>query len=289
MNYDENYIKNLLPKRPQDSHKGTFGHVLNIAGSCFYTGAAFFSSIAALKVGCGRSTLASVKTVLKAVSTLGPDIILMPIAATGEDTISPKALVALEKVFPNFEAVSIGCGISQNSDTLIFFEKCMKSLCKLSKPLVIDADALSMLGKKQILTLPPNTILTPHPKEMSTLMKVNVDNILSQPDFWARKCCEKYNCTTILKLHKTIVADNKGHFYVNSTGNTGLSHAGSGDILCGMISGFLAQGLGCFEASIIAVYLHGLTAEIASKELTEYSTLSSELLNYIPKAIKSIL
>lgn len=289
MNYDENYIKTLLPKRPECGHKGTFGHVLNIAGSCFYTGAAYFSSISALKVGCGRSTLASVKMVLKSVSTLGPDIILMPLESTSEDTISPKALTTLEKVFGNFEAISIGCGISQNNDTINFFEKCLKSLMKFPVPIVIDADGLSMLGKKQIPQLPRNVVLTPHPKEMSMLMNVNIDNIVSQPEFWARKCAEKYNCTAVLKLHNTIIADNKGHFYVNQTGNTGLSHAGSGDILCGMISGFLSQGLDCFEASVLAVYLHGKTAQIASKDLTEYSTISSVLLDYIPRAIKSIL
>lgn len=306
MNLDENYIKNLLPKRPEDSNKGTFGSVLNIAGSKFYTGAAYFSSIAPLKVGCGKSTLAGTKTVLETVSVLSPDIILMPIDETKNGVISPKATKKLEKILNNYEVISIGCGLSTNKDTVKFFEKLIKILNQSQTPVVIDADGLNILSGLKNPVLPQNTILTPHPKELSRLMKIDVENILLESEFWVKKCCEKYNCTTVLKLHKTIVADNKDNFYVNNTGNSALSHGGSGDVLCGMISGFLAQGVNvsqynlnlqnnsargvsCFEASILSVYLHGLAAEMASKDLTEYSTLSSDLLEYIPRAIKSII
>ena len=92
-----------------------------------------------------------------------------------------------------------------------------------------------------------------------------------------------------MKSHKTVVADIKGHIYINNTGNTALSKGGSGDVLCGMITGFLACGLNTFEASALAVYLHGRTAEIASKELTEYSPLASDMLNYIHLAIKELI
>lgn len=289
MDYNKEYFHNILPKRAEDSHKGTFGHVLNIAGSGFYTGAAYFSSIAPLKVGCGRSTLGSVETVIQSVSSISPDIILMPLEQTMEKTISSKSLKKLKKILSDYQAISIGSGLSLNNETAQFFEKLINILTEFETPIVIDADGLTILSNLKYSKLPPNTILTPHPLEMSRLMNVSVENILSQPEFWVKKCCEKYNCTTVLKLHKTLVADNKGNFYENNTGNTALSHGGSGDVLCGMISGFLAQGLRCFEASVLGVYLHGITAEIASKELTEHSTLSSDLLKYIPEAIKTIL
>jgi len=289
VDYNKTYFDNILPKRPEDSHKGTFGHVLNIAGSGFYTGAAYFSSVAPLKVGCGRVTLASVETVLNAVSSLSPDVILMPLDETKEKIISPKAIKKIEKNLCNFQAISVGCGLSRGKCSIKLLKKVLKLLKNSKIPLVIDADGLNLLSELKVFDLPLNIILTPHPKEMSRLMGVNVENILLQPEFWVKKCCEKYNCTTVLKLHKTLVADNKGNFYTNNTGNSALSHSGSGDVLCGMITGFLAQRMNCFEASILAVYLHGMTAEIAGKELTEYSTLSSDLLDYIPKAIKSIL
>lgn len=289
MDYNKEYFKKLLPKRPIDSHKGTFGHVLNIAGSGFYTGAAYFSSLAPLKVGCGRSTLASVQNVLSAVSSLTPDVILMPLEETKEKTISANAIKKLEKVLDKFEAISIGCGLFLNEETEVFFEELIGILKNSKTPIIIDADGLNVIAAQKILNLPLNTILTPHPMEMARLMGVNVDQILLQPDFWAKKCADKYNATVILKIHKTIVADTKGNFYENNTGNTALAHGGSGDVLCGMIAGFVSQGLNSFDASILAVYLHGKTAEIASKELTEYSTLASDLLKYIPLAIKTIL
>lgn len=294
--YNKEDFKNILPKRPENSHKGTFGHVLNIAGSEFYTGAAYFSSVAPLKVGCGLVTLASAETVLRTVSALCPDIILMPLNKIKKE------------ITDNFQAISIGCGLGTGANSVKFFKKIIKMLIYLPLPVVIDADGLNILSghceakgvgctfsictkqsRLHLSQLPQNTILTPHPKELSRLMGVNVENILLQPEFWVKECSEKYRCTTVLKLHKTLVADNEGHFYENNTGNSALSHGGSGDVLCGMISGFLAQGKNCFDSACLAVYLHGLAGELASKDLTEYSVLASDLLNYIPKAIKTII
>lgn len=284
MDINEEYVKTLLPKRPKDAHKGTFGHVLNIAGSEFYSGAAYFSSIAPLKVGCGRSTLASSRTALSAVASICPDIILLPV-----DFKSP-----LKTILPKlgeYNAISIGCGLSVNKDTAKLLNLFVKELVKsqIETPLVVDADGLNILSFSANLKLPKHTILTPHPLEMSRILAVKVDEIILKPEYWTRKCSEKYGCTTILKIHKTVVTDNKGKLYVNNTGNTALSKGGSGDILCGMITGFLAQGLSPFHASILAVYLHGKTAEIASKDLSEYSVLASDLLNYIHLTIREII
>lgn len=272
--------KEILPKRPENGHKGTFGNVLNIAGSSFYTGAAYFSSIAALKVGCGKSILASHKEVLKTVASLSPDIILIPIEKINKNNIK------------DFQAISIGCGLYQEKFAIKIFKRVLNLAKDLDTPVVIDADGLNILSKNKNIKLPKNTILTPHPREFSKLMDgISVEKVLEQPDFWIKQCCEKYNATVILKLHNTIVADNKEHFYENTTGNTALAHGGSGDILTGMITGLLSQNKtsGIFDICCLAVYLHGLTGELASKDLTEYSALASDLISYIPKAIKSIL
>lgn len=308
MDFDKNYFKNLLPSRPENSHKGTFGHVLNIAGSGFYSGAAYFSSVAQLRVGCGRSTLASCPTALKAVAAISPDIILLPLDETKEKTISEKAIRKLSNILGNYDVISIGCGLSVNKSTVKFFKKIIQALSKTLTPVVIDADGLNILAQLDKADLPPNTILTPHPLELARLMKVNVENILLQPEFWVKKCSDVYNCTTVLKLHETMVADNRGKFYINKTGNSALSHGGSGDVLCGMIAGFVAWAklakpeasatdnlhignnrLSCFDACVLGTYLHGVTAELASRDLTEYSVLASDLLNYIPEAIKTII
>lgn len=275
MDYNEKTIKELLPKRPNIANKGTFGHVLNFAGCYNYRGAAYLSTISALKVGCGRVTLASESEVLNFCSAISPNFILR--------------LAEELKDLSEFQVVSIGCGLSQSKNALNLFRKVLNRLKNSETPIVIDADGLNILAKLKKICLPKNTILTPHPKEMSRLMGVTLDNILFQPEFWVKLCSEKYNCTTVLKLHKTLIADREGNFYENTTGNSALSHGGSGDVLCGMISGFLAQGLKAFEASCLAVYLHGLAAEIASEELTQYSVLASDLINYIPQAISKLL
>lgn len=281
-------IKNLLPKRPKDSHKGTFGHVLNIAGSGFYSGAAYFSSIVPLKVGTGKSTLASIDAVVRSVASLSPDIILLPLPETKNKTISPKAVKKLKSKLNDFQAISIGCGLSTDKQTAEFFKLFLKSMANSQIPLVIDADGLNILAEEE-LKLPSNVIFTPHPLEMSRLMGINVENILEQQEYWAQKCAEKFNCTVVLKTHETIVADTKGNLYINKTGNSALAKGGSGDVLTGMITGFLAQGLKPLEACILAVYLHGKAGELASEDLTEYSVLASDLLNYIPCAIKALL
>ncbi len=277
MEYNKNYIKNLLPNRPENSHKGIFGHVLNVAGSQFYTGAAYFSSISALKVGAGRTTLLSTPPVLSVLGSLCPDIILYPSKAIKND------------FFKEFQAISIGCGLSQEVSAVKLFKKIMNLLKNSEVPVVIDADGLNILSKIREIKLPQNTILTPHPKEMSRLMGASVYEILENPETWVKECAEKYRCTVVLKLHKTLVADNQGNFYENSTGNSALAHGGSGDILCGMITGFLAQGTNIFNSCCLAIYLHGLAGELASEDLTQYSVLASDLLDYIPKAIKTIL
>jgi len=285
LDYNEQYIKNLLPKRDEDSHKGTFGHVLNIAGSRFYSGAAYFSSLAPLRVGAGRSTLASGETVLKAIASLCPDIILLPLKENKKKTIAAQAMKELLPKLKEFQAISIGCGLSTDKDTVNFFVKFTTLMKESQIPLVIDADGLNILALTNITQLPQNTILTPHPTELSRLMDISTQNVVENQEFWAQKCAEKYKCVTILKTHKTIVVDEKGHIYINNTGNSALAKGGSGDVLCGMITGYLAQGLKPLDAGILAVYLHGETGEIASKELTEHSVLASDLLGYIPSAI----
>ena len=290
MDFDENYIKNLLPKRAENSHKGTFGHVLNIAGSGFYSGAAYFSSVSPLRVGAGRCTLASGETVLRSLAALSPDIILLPLLETKTKAISKNGFKSLELKLKEYDAISIGCGLSLDKVTAKFFEKFIMYSTTSQTPLVIDADGLTLLSlnKKLELSLPPNTVLTPHPLELSRLLGVSVENIVQNQEFWAQKCCEKFHCTTVLKTNKTVVADYRGHLYLNNTGNSALAKGGSGDVLAGMITGFLAQGLKPFGACVLAVYLHGKTGELASRDLSEYSVLASELLDYIPSAIKGL-
>ena len=261
-----------LPQRDNFSNKSTFGKVLNIAGSEQYVGAAYLSSISALKVGCGYVGLSTSHKVMNSINTMTPDLVYVPIQEVKE---------AINK----YDVISIGCGLSVETSTIILFKSIITLLSKSNKHVIIDADGLNILSYKKPSGLPDNLIITPHPLEASRLLKVETDKILAKPVDYAKKLSKKYNCTTVLKLHSTVVCSKDMEIYINETGNSALAKAGSGDVLTGIISGLLAQKMSCFEAAKLGVYLHGRTGEIASSMLTEYSVLASDLIKYIPLAL----
>lgn len=265
-----------LPIREEKSHKGTFGKVLNIAGSGNYSGAAYLSSMSALKVGCGYVTLASIPSVLLRVASMTPDIVCVPV---GE----------IKSQLSKFDVFSLGSGLSQEPGAILMFKAILSDLKDTDKPVIIDADGLNIISKFPKIKLPQNVIFTPHVAEASRLSGQKIEDILRNPRFTAKKITEKYGCTTVLKSHKTVVCSKDEKIYTNNTGNSALSKAGTGDVLCGMIAGFAAQKMEPFEAASLAVHLHGKAGEIASEELTEYSVLASDLLKYIPMAIKEML
>lgn len=266
-----------LPEREQFSHKGTFGKVLNIAGSEYYTGAAYLSSVSALKTGCGYVALSSSPKVINTVSLRTSDIVFIPITE-------------VKKKISEFDVISIGCGLSTDLSVSILYKSILETLAETDKPVIIDADGLNMLSNmKKEVKLPENLIITPHPKEASRLLGVEAEEILEKPIKYAEELSKKYHAATVLKLHSTVVCSVENDVYVNTTGNSSLAKAGSGDVLTGMIAGLIAQKMTNFEAAKLAVYLHGKTGEIASGMLSEYSVLASDLLKYIPLAIIDLI
>ncbi len=264
-----------LPEREQFSNKATFGKVLNVAGSEYYTGAAYLSSMSALKVGCGYVALSSSPKVINTIALKTSDIVFIPITD-------------VKKAIKNYDVISIGCGLSTDVSVSILFKSLLESLVDYEGQVVLDADGLNLLSKMKNVVLPKDLIITPHPKEASRLLDIGVEEVLNNPMNCAKALTEKYACTTVLKLHSTVVCSRDGEIYINETGNSALAKAGSGDVLTGMISGLCAQKMDSFEASKLAVYLHGRTGEIASNMLTEYSVLASDLLKYIPMAIMDL-
>lgn len=258
-----------LPNRPINSNKGTFGKILNISGSKYMSGAAYLSSISALKVGAGYVELLSSDEVLRTVSCLAPEIVLVPV----ENLVSE-----INKV----DIITIGCGLSLSDSSHKIFNDTINF--RANQKLVIDADGLNILSEKPIV-FDKNTILTPHVKEASRLLKCNVEDVIYNMQDAAKEISKKYNCVTVLKSHNTIVTDNK-NIFINTNPCSALSKAGSGDVLCGMISGFLAQNMPTFDAAILGVILHNKTGILASKDLTQYCVLASDLIRYIPFAIK---
>lgn len=279
--------KELLPKRYDDSNKSTYGRILNIAGSKFYQGASYLSSISALKTGAGYVVLACPDCILDNIASLSPDLIYLPLRSFNNQSIaSDNASDMLEKAI-SYDAVSLGCGLSNNSSTIEFVGKFLEKF-NLDIPIVIDADGLNSISNLNLTKLPAKTIITPHPKELAGLLNLEVYEINKNREKYAIESAKKYNCITVLKGHNTIITDSKTT-YINKTGNSGLAKAGTGDVLTGIITGLAAQKVPLLEAAALGVFIHGLSADLAKKELTEYSILASDLVTYIPMALKKII
>lgn len=274
-----------FPKRSQDSHKGTFGHILNISGSMSFTGAAILSSLSALKIGAGYVTLATIDSSANIVHSYTPDIPIIKLKQTTNGTISSDNTNSVIKISKNYDVISIGSGIGQNEETARFATDFIKAN---QKPIIIDADALNSLSEIGIEKIGGNSIITPHPKELSRLINVPTEIIQNNREYYAIETAKSLDTIVVLKGHNTIVTDGE-QIYTNKSGCSALAKAGSGDVLTGMIAGITAQKAKPLYAAILGVYLHGLTGDIASKTLTEYGVLASDLLNFIPNAIKKIL
>lgn len=264
-----------LPDRKENSHKGTFGRVLNFAGSDYMPGAAYLSSVSALKIGCGYCFLCSTDRVINIVATKAHNVVFLPHS----------------KLFDNldsYDVVELGCGLSQDVEYKNLLENLLSKLRK-DIPLLVDADGINIIANFPEMFLKhkfQNVVFTPHPQEAARLLNCSVDEILSDTKLSAQKISQKYNCITVLKTHRTLVVNPCGEIYENTTGNSAMAKAGSGDVLAGMITGLIAQGMNVFEASCLGVYLHGLCGDIARNKLTQYSVLAEDLISFIPDAIK---
>ena len=283
------YAKSLLPKRSDYSSKGNYGSVLNIAGSMMYSGASYLSSISALKVGCGLVRLATTTSVIPIVASLSPDITFIDLGESDNYTI-PKDGNKILKEVKEPSVYSIGCGLSLDNNVQDFVLNFLKNNIDNQTPIIIDADGINAIAhSSKNVIMPLNSIITPHPLELSRLINVSVDVIQGNRVEYAWETSKRFDCIVLLKGHETVIAVPTGQIFINKTGNSALAKGGSGDVLTGMISGFAAQGLNLENATCLAAYLHGLSGEIAANVQTQYGVLASNLVNSIPSAIKTLL
>lgn len=263
-----------IPLRSEISNKGTFGRVLNISGSDYMSGAAYLSSVSALTAGCGYVFLASGERVIEAVAAQTQNVVFAPIKE-------------IENLLKTTDVLLIGCGISTTARAERIFRDTIKKATDI--PTIIDADGLNILAKTDELQLPQKLTLTPHVKEASRLLGVELEKIIFDMEFYAKEISKKYNCTTVLKSSKTVVCSVDLEIYKLEKENSALAKAGSGDVLAGIIAGLRAQGLDDFNSAKTGVYLHSLAGEFAKNDLTEYGVLASDQIRYISSAFKKLL
>lgn len=280
-----------LPLRPKDSNKFTFGNVLNIAGSLNYRGAAYLSSVSALRVGAGYVTLAAIPPVVESVAAQLPDAVYLPLPQNGP-TLSKEAVDVIASRLSPGTVCSLGCGISAIGngveDLPAFVVSTIEVFLQREIPFVLDADGLNMLAKSgRALDLKTLAVMTPHPKELSRLLNTTEEDVQKNRIDAVQEASRKFNTVVLLKGHRSIVACGN-RFRINEFGNSALAKAGSGDCLTGIIAGLLAQKMDPLDAAILGAKIHGLAGEIAATELSEYGVLASDLPRYIPRSILQI-
>ena len=279
---DENMVLKNFRKRPKDSHKGMFGRLLNISGSCGMLGASILSSMSALKCGVGVLDIGVIKSLYHIEASQVWESVYTLLEENSLGTISVKSLSAISESLKLSTACLIGCGLGVNDDTKFV----LYDIVKNSKvPLLIDADGLNIISENLDILRNSNCpiILTPHPKEMSRLLNTSIKNIKENRVEIAQYFSCKYEVTLVLKGYKTLIASPDGKLLVNHTGNPGMSKAGSGDVLSGMIASFLAQGMEPLEAAYCGVWIHGVAGDRCSSRYSEISMLPRDIINEISK------
>ena len=206
-----------------------------------------------------------------------------PLLETKEKTLSVKALPEILEFSKRIDALAIGPGLSTQRETTNLL---LNFLPKIEKPTILDADGINILARKITVLKKVKSpfILSPHPGEMSRLLKTDISVIQKNRRKIAQDFAVKYGVVLVLKGHQTIVADKKGNIYINHTGNPGMATAGSGDILTGIIGAFLAQGMSSFSAAKFGVYLHGLAGDLASREKGGNSLIATDIIEKLPSA-----
>ena len=278
-------VKEWLPERPEDSHKGSYGRLLAIAGSTGMTGAATLSSQAALRSGAGLCVLATPRSVLAQIPP--SEVICRPLSETGAGTISGAAGKDLENELETATAVIVGPGMSSNVETTRFVQQFVSTL---KTPCVIDADGLNAISQnpKQSFGQPHQFVLTPHPKELARLLGMSTAEIQSNRIGAAEKAVEKYGCTVVLKGAHSVVATCDRQVYIVPTGNPGMATAGSGDVLTGIIGGLIAQGMKPQYAAVSGTYIHGAAGDIAADQLGKDGLIASDIMEAVPVALKML-
>lgn len=251
-------------------------------------GAAVLSSMAAFRTGAGLVTVGLPRGLIKVLQKrVAPEVMVLPLPQTSEQTVSAKAADELNAKQSTYSAMGIGPGLSQEESTAKFVTD---ALIHLNLPVVVDADALNILAADvSLLKLrSAPTVLTPHPGEMSRLIGHEVPQDETGRQQLAIEFAHTSGCVVVLKGHRTVVADALEGIYSNETGNVGMATAGSGDVLSGIITALLAQGVEAGEAARFGVYLHGMAADLAVQTIDPVSLMASDIIAHISPALGKI-
>jgi NAD(P)H-hydrate epimerase len=282
---DHGTVRSLIPKRGLVSHKGTFGHLLVLAGSLGKGGAAVLCGLGAARSGVGLVTIAAPK-VLNAVMQGALPEAMTEVLSFSSHCLSDTDFEQLLAAARGKSAVAVGPGLGTAEETGQLVRKLYQELIQ---PLVVDADGLNLLAGAVGVPAAGPRVLTPHPGEMSRLTGLSTLEIQADRRAVAADYAKRHNVYLVLKGAATVIAAPDGRLAVNSTGNPGMAAGGMGDVLTGLIGGLLAQGVAPWEASCLGVYVHGLAADRIVRAGRPFGFLAGELAAEIPAAFQEVL
>jgi NAD(P)H-hydrate epimerase len=268
-------MRELVPARAAESHKGDFGRVLVVAGSVGRTGAAHLAALGALRSGAGLVTVATARSAVPIVAAMMPEYMTVPLEETAAGCVD---FSAIDRVL-EFKAdiIAMGPGLGTDPSTVAFVQAIVE---RAGVPLVLDADALNafvedperLIGRDGV-----DVIITPHPGEMARLIGASIEQIQSDRLAHAREFATAHRVTVVLKGHRTVIAGPEGRSFVNLTGNAGMATGGTGDLLTGTIAAWFAQILDAEAACKLAVYLHGSAGDLAEADEGENALIASDI------------
>lgn len=284
---DVNEAAGMLKERPAEGHKGTFGRVAVVAGSTGMTGAAYLCAMAALRSGAGLVTLgipASLNNILENKLT---EVMTKPLPDNGTGCLQEEALDDILDLVRDADVLAIGPGLGKSGAV---FEVLRNILGRTHISIVLDADGLNHISRDINLLkkhLGP-VVITPHPGEMARLTGLNVAQIVQSPVEVAQKFSQETGVVVLLKGATTVVCHPDGQIYLNTTGNSGMATAGSGDVLTGIIAGFIAQGYEPFDAAVLGAFVHGYAGDLASEVHGQAGMVAGDILGTVPLALKNM-
>lgn len=276
---DRRGVLDMLPERNPFGHKGTFGKVLLLCGSRGFTGAAYLSAMGALRAGAGLVYLGVPESIyaIEAVKLNEPVVFPLP---DEDGKLSVEAIPQILNRLPAMDAILIGCGLGVSEGTLTVVKAVLENA---ACPVILDADGINVLyGHMDILRgRQYPTILTPHDGEFSRVGgSVGDDRMACAAAF-----ASEYGCILLLKGHRTCITDGVTGF-VNRTGNPGMAVGGSGDVMAGILTGLLGQGMQPLQAAACAAWLHGTAGDLCASELGQQAMLPTDMLNALPRLLK---
>jgi hydroxyethylthiazole kinase-like uncharacterized protein yjeF len=279
-------MREIIPARAADSHKGDFGRVLIVAGSIGRTGAAHLAAIGALRSGAGLVTVATPRSCVPILASMGAEYMTEPLDETPAGAID---FASLDHLFElNADVIAVGPGIGQDPGTVALVHGLLE---RAGVPLVMDADALNafsgdpdrLLGRDGV-----DVIVTPHPGEMARLLGVPIESVQRDRLAQARQFAARHRVHVVLKGHRTVIAGPDGRSFVNFTGNPGMATGGTGDLLTGMIAAWVAQLLDAEAACKLAVYLHGSAGDLAEAHTGQAALIATDIASRLGEAVMEL-